>query len=114
MDQQTRHTLGRITRNIPAHLARNTTKTIVDTSEEEAARALLKDRRLGKADKERISRLIAKGAFRREEVVINDDVVKKIDAYHTREIEKARKAGKLGDPSKDKFIQERAARMRNR
>lgn len=112
MDKQTEETLKRIGRNVPAHLARNITHKEIDTSEEDVARQAMK--KLDRAGKDKVKRLIDSGAFRREEVVVNEQVAQQLDQYHTREVQAAKRAGKLADPNDDKWVQEREKRMKNR
>lgn len=114
MDDQTRRTLRDISRGVPAELARNVTKTVVDRSQENAARAALKNPGVSREQKERVRQLLDRGAFRREEVVVNEKATKEIERYHETKIAQARREGKLADPSKDPFVREREARMRAR
>lgn len=113
MDGKTKHTLSRITRNIPKHL-HDITRVEIDTSEEEAAKILLKQGNLPKEQREQIARLIEKGAFRREEVVVDEQKVKELDAYHEREIAKAKRAGMLSNPSDDPFWKKRQAKIKQK
>lgn len=114
MDANTRRTLNRISRGVPAHLARNTVKTTVDTSQEEIAREALKRDDLTAFEKDNIRKLIEKGAFRTVETGVNEEVVKEIDRYNTRAVEAARRRGELKDPNDDPFIRRRNARLRAR
>jgi hypothetical protein len=113
-DKRTRATLNSITRNIPQHLIGNITKEIVDDTEEHMALQLLKSPDISQYKKRKIRKLLEQGAFRQVEVVENEAVVKELDEYHTKEISKARRSGKLLDPNKDKFIRERNWRIKNR
>ena len=114
MDAKTRATLGRITRNIPAHLRSDLTKEVVDTSEEEVAQAALQSRHISPEKKRKIAEMLEKGAFRRVEKVIDEAKVAELDRYHEREIAKARSAGMLADPAKDPWWQKRMARIRKK
>lgn len=111
MDPKTKATLGRITRNIPRRL-QNVTRIEVDTSEEEIAKAALRSNKISKEKKRDIARLLEKGAFRREEVVVDEDKVAELDRYHTAEIAKAKRSGMLADPNKDPFWVKRQAKIR--
>lgn len=111
MDRETKHTLDRISSKIPSRLAKNTSKVEWDLTEEEKARAALNSPDISKAKKERIARLLDKGAFRRKQEVVNEKVVKELDEFHTREIAKARAAGRLKDPMTDPFYAKRVKRQ---
>lgn len=112
MDRKTQHILGKISSSIPRHLARNTTKVLVDTTEEEKARIALKSPDISKAKKNRLARLLERGAFRRSQEVVNDEVVEQIDQYNTRAVARARRSGKLKDPMTDPFYRKRMLRAK--
>lgn len=114
MDKKTQQELNRITRSIPKELIKNLSKRVVDTSEEDYARQQLKRGDIPPAVKNKISAMIDRGAFRREEDVVNEKVVKELDKYHQERINSARRAGKLGDPTSDRFVRERMERMKKR
>lgn len=115
MDARTRHTLGKITAGIPARLHRSLTKTVVDTSEEEKVKAMLKDKsgRLSPQVRAYLTGLMRKGAFRSSEVVVDEKTVRELDRYHEREIAKARRSGALKDPKDDPWLKKRMARIKN-
>lgn len=113
MDPRTKATLGRITRNIPRRL-QVVTRVEVDTSEEELARAALRSKKISPEAKNEIARMLEKGAFRREEVVIDEKKVAELDRYHTQEIAKAKAAGMLADPKDDPFWKKRQAMIREK
>lgn len=114
MDEKTQRELQRITANIPPALAQNVTKVVVDTSEEDVAREALKQKGLSKEARREIAAGLARGAFRSEEIVEDEKVIREIDRYHTEKIKAAIRDGKLADPRKDKFIKEREYRLRHR
>lgn len=89
----------------------NLTRVESDTTEEEVARMALKDPSISKQHKRKLAKLIERGSFLRQETVVDEKVVKEIEDFHTREIARARKAGKLSDPMTDKFYRERMQRL---
>lgn len=111
MDKKTTYELRKITRGIPAKLSKNVITTVVDKSEEELVKNTLKRGNLNKEQHYRLSNLLASGAFRREEQIINEKSVKELDEYHKTKINEASREGKLADPSKDPFVRERLARL---
>lgn len=112
MEKRTKAVLSRISRNIPSHL-HDVTRVEVDTSEEELAKMALKGKDLTKAQRARLEKMIAAGSFRRSETVVDEKKVAELDAYHTREIAKARKSGALADPKDDPWWRARQARIKN-
>lgn len=114
MDAQTQRELNRIQAGVPEHLAKNITKTIVDTSEEDVARDALKRKDLSPEARREIAAGLARGAFRSEEVVENEEAIREIDRYNTEKVKAAIRDGRLKDPKDDKFIKEREYRMRHR
>lgn len=110
MDRNTRQELNRISGRIPAHLM-NVTKLEIDVSEEDLARAALKNKNISKAKREHIARLLDKGKFRRVETVTNEEVVAELDKFHTNQIARARKEGRLPDPMTDPFYRRRMERL---
>lgn len=111
MDARTNHVLGRISRGVPSRLARSVTKKVFDSSEEDLARAALKSPDISKAKKERIAKMLDAGKFRREEEVIDEEVVGKIDRYNAKAVARARRAGLLKDPMSDPFYRKRMQRI---
>jgi len=111
MDPNTLKVLQRISANVPKHLQDNLTKLVIDTSEEDVARAALSEPYISKKKKLKIQEYLNAGKFRREETVINEETVKEIDAYYETEINKAIASGEIPDPKNDPFIKERAKRM---
>lgn len=112
MDERTREILRKITAGVPKNLARNVTKQVIDTSREEMAKEALKWN-IPRAEKEKLAKLIDKGAFRDVYTVENKDVTRKIEEYHEREIAQAIQRGALADPRKDPFLREREKRLRD-
>jgi len=111
MDKETKTILNRITGKIPARLARNITKVEYDTTQEEKAIVALNSKHISKDKKARLSRLLDKGAFRRRQEVLDEDKIKELDKYHTREIAKAKREGRLKDPMTDPFYRARMKRL---
>jgi len=103
MDKRTQHQLNKISARIPARLRNNLTKKVVDDSEEKMIRQFLKRKDLPPKRREYLQKLLDKGAFRREDVVVDEEVAAEIDRYHVREIAKANKKGLLAKPSEDPF-----------
>lgn len=114
MDHATQRKLTRIGASIPKRLTQNLTKTIVDNSEEELARAALASKDISPRKKAMIKKQLEAGSFRREEVVENQEVIKEIDEYNTREVKRLRDSGELPDPNNDPFVRERNHRIANR
>lgn len=112
MDGKTAKVLGDISRRAPK---RALTKTVVDTSLEDAARDALKDKNVrGSVDEKRVQRMIEAGHFRRAEEVTDEEAIKEIDDYNTKHVQAAIKSGKIPDPMTDPFFRERMARSQNR
>lgn len=111
MDKETQNILNRISSKIPRRLARNISKMEIDTSEEEHARYALKSPDISKAKKEKLARLLDKGSFRRTKEVVDEEKIKELDAYHTKEIARARASGRLKDPMTDPFYRNRMKRF---
>lgn len=111
MDSRTRDVLRRISRGIPAHLARNVVRREVDHSQEDRAREVLASRDVPYKEKERVRRLLDQGAFRREETVENEAVIKEIDRYNEAKVAQARAHGDLADPMSDPFYRDRMKRI---
>lgn len=114
MDASAQRKLQNIGARIPRHLANNLTTTKVDTSEEDLARAALKSKDISPKKKEMIRRSLDRGDFRREEEVMNEEVIAKIDEYNGREVKKLIDSGELPDPNSDPFVQERNWKAANR
>lgn len=112
MDLKTKATLGRITRHIPNRLL-DLTRLEIDTSEEDLAKAALKLPGLSVKKKREIAKLLEQGAFRREEIIIDEKKVAELDRYHTREVKKAQRAGLLTDPKMDPFWKKRMEKIKN-
>lgn len=110
MDKKTEHELNKINQSIPSNLAQNTTKKVVDTEAEEAAKAALNDPKIDRKGKEKVRQLIDQGSFRQETTEINEQVVKKIDDHNTREVKRAIQSGRIPPPEKDKFYKDRKNR----
>ena len=111
MDPNTLKVLKRISANVPQHLQDHLTKVVIDASEEDVARAALSAEFISKKKKKQIQEYLNAGKFRHEETVVNDEVVKEIDAYYDIEIKKAIASGEIPDPANDPFLQERKKRM---
>ncbi len=114
MDRQTQRELMKVGAAIPKRLSDNLITEEVDTSEEELARFAIKQGDISKEKKEELARLIEQGAFRRSEKIVNEKVAAEIDRFNSARVEKLRRAGKLPDPMKDRWYQERLAKMRKR
>ena len=112
MDRATHTILNRITRKIPPRLAARLSKAEYDTTEEEKALVALNSKHISPAKKRKLEKLLEKGAFRRKTDVIDEKALEEIDRFHTREIARARAAGKLKDPMEDKFYAQRMKRQR--
>lgn len=110
MDSNTKKILNGINRRIPSHLAKNTTKIVVDTSEEELARAALKSPDITKEKKRKIHRYLEAGKFRRTEELINEPVVNQIDQHNARAVKRAIRSGQIPDPMTDPFYRSRVRR----
>lgn len=111
MDSRTDKELRRITQNIPKHLQK-VTYEVIDTTEEDMMKDLLSSGKLNSKKERKIKELIESGSFRRSETVVDEKVVKELDRYHHMMIAKAKAQGKLGDPNTDRFLQERARRLK--
>jgi hypothetical protein len=111
MEEKTRKILQRISASVPAHLKSNITKTVVDTSEEEVAKAALAADFISLAKKKKIKKILDSGGFRRVDTILNEEVVKEIDKYYETEIAKAIASGELPDPKNDPFIIARKKRQ---
>lgn len=112
MDKQTKHELDKITSRIPRRLVDNLTKVVVDTSGEDMAKVAIADKHVHPQTKKRLARLLAKGAFRSEETVIDENVTNQIDDYHRKAIARARRAGRLKDPNDDPYVRARNRKIR--
>lgn len=113
MDKRTQATLSEITRNIPAGLS-DVMREVVDTEEEDRVLAMIKDPHMDVSSKNRLKRLVEKGAFRQTDTVVDDEKLKKLDEYHTQAVRKARASGRLADPNSDPFFKKRQWQQRNR
>lgn len=109
MDKQTHGILKRITSKIPSRLHK-ITHEVVDTSEEDRVKAMLGDRRLPNSAKNKLRGLLEKGAFRRSETVEDERTIQELDKYHSREIQKAIRTGRLKDPMTDPYYRKRMQR----
>lgn len=110
MDHQTSQVLRKISASVPEELKQNTTKTVVDTSQEELAQAALRSSDIDKGKKEIIAKALDDGKFREEITEINEEVVQKIDQFNENEIRYAQSHGLLADPKTDKFFMQRSER----
>lgn len=110
MDDKTRKVLGNISARAPH---RKLTKTVVDTSLEDAARDAMREPGF-KGNRKRIEAQIAAGKFRTSEEVTDEDAIKEIDDFNTREVRAAIDRGEIPDPANDPFVKEREWRMRNK
>lgn len=111
MNSQTRQTLNKITWGVPRNLSRNLLKKVVDTSEEDKARAALSDRGISRKAKEELKRMIDSGSLRREETMVDEKVASEIERYHSNAIKQAISNGKLEDPNKDGFVRDRQRKI---
>lgn len=103
--------LQRINSHLPKRIANNITKTEVDTSGELLADHAIKSKWIPKEKRRQIYNMKEAGKFRKSEEVINEKAAKEADEYHSREVDKAIKSGKLPDPMKDPFYRERMKRV---
>lgn len=113
MDRKTQSVLDKITGDIPEHLAGSVVKRTVDASEELQVREILKSPNLSPKKRRDLQKLLDSGAFRREEVSEDEEVIRQLDEYHTGAVRRARQSGALQDPKKDRFIKERNWRIKN-
>lgn len=112
MDSQTQRELQRITQNTPKHLGEKLMRKEVDTRGEEFAKAALKSKTINPEMKKTVRKLLDIGAFKLEEEVVDEDVVKQLEDYNEREILKSKESGKLADPKKDRFYKQRMRDIR--
>lgn len=114
MDKNTERELSKVSQSIPQELVDKLIVDEVDADEEEFARFALRKGNLSQSERNNISKLIEKGAFRRSEKVVNEKVAAEIDRINAAKVADLIRRGKIPDPKKDKFIQERLARQRSR
>jgi hypothetical protein len=112
MDKQTTRELDRITHGVPRKL-QTVTHELVDTTEEDMMKELVRSGRLNSRSQRRVEEMIDRGAFRRSETIVDEDIVKELDRYHSMMIRRANGKGLLGDPNTDKFLQSRAKRIKD-
>lgn len=110
MDQKTKNVLAGISARAPL---KKLTKIETDTSLEEAARDAMRQPGF-KGNRKRIEKQIEEGKFRTSEEVTDEEAIKEIDDYNTREVKAAIKRGDIPDPSTDPFVKEREWRQRNK
>lgn len=111
MDNKTRKVLGNISAKAPV---RRLTKTVVDTSLEDAAKDALKDPKLKIKNKGRVQQMIDEGKFRTTEEVTDEESIAEIDRYNTKAVQDAIKRGDIPDPKDDPFFRERLWRHEHR
>ena len=114
MDQETQKKLNRITANIPKEISDNIVKEVVDTSEEEVARAVMNDPHCTIKQRETLKRAIDSGQFRQVTTEINEDAARKSEEYHNAMVARAIRNGDINpaDPRRDPFLAKRMDRMR--
>lgn len=114
MNAETQRKLQGVSAKIPKRLVNNLTKTVVDDSEEELARAALNSKDISPRKKAVIRKKLDQGAFRRTEVVENEATIRAIDEHNTRGVAALRASGELPDPNDDPYVRERNHRIANR
>ena len=111
MDQRTAKTLRGITARTPRRLVNSLMKQVVDTAEEDMVKDMLRSGQVTNAKRRKLERLLALGAFRRTEVIADEDVIKELDRYNKMQVDKARRQGKLANPETDAFYRNRMAKI---
>lgn len=114
MDRKTERVLGQISQSIPEHLQRNVLKTVTDDSEEKLADELIKHPSTSARTRNQVRRLKEKGAFRRSEVVEDENVTQQIGAYNERMVKDAIKKGLIPHPDTDPYIRKMNRRVAER
>lgn len=111
MDKLSEKTLARIRDSVPEHLRNNITKVVVNTDEEELAKAALAAPFIAQYKKKKIQKLLKAGKLRRSETVVNEEIVGQLNVYYEREIARAKAAGVLKEPMEDPFYRARMQRI---
>lgn len=99
--------LRQISANTPDELRHRLMKTVIDDSLEESVMGIINDHKTPYKTQEKLRRLLATGAFRREDTVVDEEVAREMDRYNEVMIEKMKKQGILDDPMNDKYFRER-------
>lgn len=114
MDEQTRKELRKISLGVPEKLQKNLERTEIDTSQEDILKQYVKDNRhsMPVAKARELERVIASGALRTKEKVVDEKVAKEIDEYNRVKVQRAREQGKLADPEKDAWYKRRMEQIK--
>lgn len=111
MDRETKATLNRISAKIPSRLTRDLNRKEYNTEQEDKALLALKSPHISLEKKRRLQALLDRGAFRTSKEVVNEQAIAELDKFHSREIAKAKAAGRLKDPMTDPFFAKRVKRQ---